>query len=53
MLMYMNGYDVISDNQKQSLATSQGNAVTTNKDNGANGNQELSQMALDLALLLI
>ena len=29
MLLYMNGYSVLSDNQRQSLATSQGNATKT------------------------
>ena len=31
MLLYMNGYNVLSDTQKQSLQASQGNATKTSK----------------------
>ena len=54
MLMYMNGYNAMADNQKQSLSTSQGNATksqnTTESSNLAN---QLSQLALQLAMATI
>ena len=52
MLMYMNGYNAISDNQKQSLATSQGNATQTNKssESGMDSDQ-MMQMALQRAMI--
>lgn len=52
MLMYMNGYNAISDNQKQSLATSQGNASQTNSntESGFDANQVM-QAALQVAML--
>lgn len=52
MLMYMNGYNAISDNQKQSLATSQGNATQTNKssESGMDSDQ-MMQMALQMAMI--
>ena len=52
MLMYMNGYNAISDNQKQSLATSQGNATQTNKtsESGMDSTQ-MMQMALQIAMM--
>ena len=52
MLMYMNGYSVISDNQKQSLATSKGNATST-QNNVQSGmtSGDMMQMALQVAML--
>lgn len=51
MLLYMNGYNVLSDNQKQSLTTSQGNASTT-KDGSGSGmsTSDMGQLALQIAL---
>lgn len=53
MLMYMNGYNVLSDTQKQSLAASQGNATTTqgSKETDNTSNQLLNT-ALQLAMLV-
>lgn len=54
MLMYMNGYNAISDNQKQSLATSQGNATSSQKTTeSSNLANQLSQLALQLAMATI
>ena len=52
MMMYMNGYNAISDNQKQSLSTSQGNSTQTNKstESGSDTNQ-MMQLALQMAML--
>lgn len=52
MLLYMNGYGAISDNQKQSLAMSQGNATTTQKaiESGMSSG-EMAQIALQVAML--
>ena len=52
MLMYMNGYNAIADNQKQSLATSQGNSTQTNKtsESGFDNNQ-IMQLALQMAMM--
>ena len=36
MLLYMNGYSILSDTQRQSLSTSQGNATKTQTDSGGN-----------------
>ena len=51
MLLYMNGYNAMSDTQKQSLATSQGNATnnssTIEQDNLAS---QMMQMALQAAM---
>lgn len=46
MLLYMNGYNILNDTQKQSLATSQGNATRTNttETSGATGLFDTSQM---------
>ena len=51
MLLYMNGYGAILDNQKQSLLTSQGNASTT-QANGQSGTNysDIMQMALKVAM---
>ena len=52
MLLYMNGYGAISDSQKQSLQTSQGNATTTQKnvESGMSAS-EMAQGALQVAML--
>lgn len=52
MLMYMNGYNALSDTQKQSLSTSQGNATKTqsSSDSGMDMSQ-MTQMALQIAML--
>lgn len=51
MLLYMNGYNAMSDTQKQSLATSQGNATnnssTIEQDNLAS---QMMQIALQAAM---
>ena len=51
MLLYMNGYNAISDTQKQSLYTSQGNA-TKGSSAGLpdNFSSQMMQMALNLAM---
>ena len=48
----MNGYNAIADNQKQSLATSQGNSTQTNKtsESGFDNNQ-IMQLALQMAMM--
>ena len=54
MLLYMNGYSVLSDAQKQSLNTSQGNATktqTTSSNSGMDMSQ-MMQMATQLALMM-
>lgn len=52
MLMYMNGYNAIADNQQQSLATSQGNATSTQKstESGLSSN-DIAQLALQMAMM--
>ena len=52
MLLYMNGYNVLSDTQKQSLSASQGNATKTQKstESGMDASQILN-MALQMAML--
>ena len=52
MLMYMNGYNALSDTQKQSLSTSQGNATKTQNgiESGVDMTQ-LAQIALQMAML--
>lgn len=50
---YLSGYDVLSDNQKQSLQTSAGNATRTNTNTGENGfnyTSTISNLASRLAL---
>ena len=51
MMLYMNGYNAISDTQAQSLSTSQGNAsksqTTTQSDNLAS---QMMQMAMQVAV---
>lgn len=52
MLMYMNGYNAIADNQKQSLSTSQGNATQTNKSSESGMDASaMTQLALQMAML--
>lgn len=51
MLLYMYGYNAISDNQSQSLATSQGNATTTQKNTeSSNLTSQMMQMATTIAM---
>ena len=51
LLWYMNGYNVISDNQQQSLSTSQGNATKTGPTTGnGSDNSELIKLALQIAM---
>jgi hypothetical protein len=52
MLLYMNGYNVLSDTQKQSLTTSQGNATQSQKstESGISAS-EMTQLALQMAML--
>jgi len=49
MLLYMNGYGILSDAQRQSLSTSQGNATKT--QSSSNSGMDMSQM-LQMATLL-
>ena len=53
MLMYMNGYNVLSDTQRQSLATSQGNATKSSNTTNSSGFDisPIMQMATQAALL--
>lgn len=52
MLMYMNGYNVLSDTQKQSLQASQGNATKTSKTvESGMSMSEMMNMALQMAML--
>ena len=52
MLMYMNGYSAISDNQNQSLQASQGNATSTQKNTESGMSfGDMSQLALQVAML--
>ena len=44
ILLYMNGYNVLNDTQRQSLATSQGNATKTNSSGGNSASMDTSQM---------
>lgn len=44
MLWYMNGYNVLSDTQSQSLATSQGNSTKTQTAGNSASTSDLSQM---------
>lgn len=53
LLWYMNGYNTLSDTQRQSLSTSQGNATKTqNQTNSSSGfdAMQMAQLALTLAL---
>lgn len=52
MLMYMNGYNVLSDTQKQSLQASQGNSTKTNQTtNGGSSSSDIMQLAAQMAML--
>lgn len=54
MLLYMNGYSILSDAQRQSLNTSQGNATktqTTSNNSGMDMSQ-MMQMATQLAMMM-
>ena len=44
MLMYMNGYSVLNDTQRQSLSTSQGNATKTQTSDGGSSLVDMSDM---------
>lgn len=51
MLLYMNGYNVLSDTQKQSLTTSQGNATKTQSTTeSSNLASQMMQMATTIAM---
>lgn len=51
MLLYMNGYNVLSDTQRQSLATSQGNATKTQSaTESSNLASQMMQMATTIAM---
>lgn len=51
MLLYLNGYNAISENQKQSLLTSQGNSSKTENSTDPNAfNSEMAQIALQLVM---
>ena len=53
MLLYMNGYNVLSDTQKQSLAASQGNATKTQKSSDASITaSEALNTAMQLAMIV-
>lgn len=54
MLLYMNGYDVLNDTQKQSLATSKGNASSTNTLGNTNiiDTSDIMQRATQAAMLM-
>ncbi len=54
MLLYMNGYNALNDTQKQSLATSQGNASRTNMSGDASyaNTSQMMQMATQMAMLM-
>ena len=52
MLLYMNGYNVLSDTQRQSLSASQGNATKTQKSNESSiSASEALSTAMQLATL--
>lgn len=56
MLMYMNGYNVLSDTQRQSLATSQGNSTKTQVSTSSSGIDigsigQIMNMATQMAML--
>lgn len=52
MLMYMNGYNVLSDTQKQSLQASQGNSTkTSNSTNGGSSTSDIMQLAAQVAMM--
>ena len=53
MLLYMNGYNILNDAQRQSLQTSQGNATKTQSSVGTSGADmsQLMQLATQIAML--
>ena len=52
MLLYLNGYNVLSDTQKQSLTTSKGNATTTQTSSSPMyDSAQAMQMALQMAMM--
>ena len=55
MLLYMNGYNVLNDTQRQSLSTSQGNATKTQSASDSGNFSDMSQMmqmATQMAMLI-
>ena len=51
MLLYMNGYSAVSDNQRLSLSTSQGNATNTQKTTESSDlASQMAQLALQIAM---
>ena len=52
MLMYMNGYNVLSDTQKQSLQASQGNATKTSSS-GESGMSTSDMMGLAMQMAML
>ena len=51
MLLYMNGYSAVSDNQRQSLSTSQGNATSSQKTvESSDMASQMAQLALQIAM---
>lgn len=54
LLMYMNGYNALSDTQHQSLATSQGNATSTQTTKSTSfDNSQALQMAMQMAAMFL
>ena len=54
LLMYMNGYNALSDTQRQSLATSQGNATSTQTTKSTSfDNSQALQMAMQMAAMFL
>ena len=53
IMLYMNGYNVLNDTQKQSLSTSQGNASKTNTSSGTSmlDTSQMMQLATQMALI--
>lgn len=53
MLLYMNGYNILNDTQRQSLSTSQGNATRTNATNSGTtiDMSQMLQLATQAAML--
>lgn len=52
MLMYMNGYNVLSDTQKQSLSTSQGNATKTQNTTETPSTMDILNTSMQMAMML-
>lgn len=54
LLMYMNGYNALSDTQHQSLATSQGNATSTQTTKSSSFDDiQALQMAMQMATMFL